>query len=47
MALLESNFENRLTFVEESGFFFIIMFGEKEALPLKREQFSKTAPQPK
>ena len=38
MALLESNFENRLSFVEESRFFFfiyIVMFGGKKALPPK------------
>ncbi len=35
MALMESNFENRLSFVEESRFsFFIIMFGENGS-PMK------------
>ncbi len=33
MALLESSFENRFSFVEESRFFFfIIMFGKKMEL---------------
>ena len=37
MALLESTFENSLSFVEKSRFyFFIIMFGGKKALPLNK-----------
>ncbi len=31
MALLESNFENQLSFLGKSPFIFIIMFGEKES----------------
>ncbi len=36
MALLESNFENRLSFVESRFFFFIIMFGEKSSTNVNR-----------
>ncbi len=43
MSLLESTFEDRLSFVEESHFFRHNLFGENKALPLKREPFSKTA----
>ncbi len=44
MALLKSNFENRLSFVEESRFFLHNhVWRKKKALPLKREPFSKTA----
>ena len=44
MALWESNFENRLSFGGgEPLFFFIIMFRKMKALPVKREQFSKTS----
>ncbi len=41
---MESNFENRLSFLEESRFFFIIMFGEKSSTSEKRAVFQHGSP---